>query len=327
MPDSLTPRSFPATRMRRNRTQESIRRFIRENTLSPNDFIYPLFVTAGKNIKQAIPSMPNIYRYSIDLLLHEAKESYKLGIPAIALFPCIDPNLKNETASEALNPDNLICRALRALKEAVPELMVVCDVALDPYTTHGHDGLLNKNGEIDNDLSLPILTKQALLQARAGCDTLAPSDMMDGRVGVIRSALEAESFVNTRIMSYAAKYASAFYGPFRDAVGSTGNLTSHKKTYQIDPANSDEALHEIALDIAEGADLIIVKPAMPYLDIIARASQKFSVPIIAYQVSGEYSMLKNAQNPAIISETLLACKRAGAVGIITYFAKEICAQF
>ncbi len=306
--------------MRRNRVCDSVRRLTQEHHLSANDLIQPFFVIEGDNTQEAITAMPEIYRYSIDLLVAQAKQAYNLGIPAIAIFPKIDIHLKDERGTEALNPDNLVCRAVRAVKQAVPDLMVICDVALDPYTTHGHDGVLNTIGDVDNDATLEILVKQALLQAKAGCDTLAPSDMMDGRIGAIRMALEGAKLTNIRIMSYAAKYASGFYAPFREAVGSGALLTGDKKTYQMNPANHKEALQEIALDIQEGADLIIVKPGMPYLDIIARASDTFTVPIIAYQVSGEYSMLMGANNPDLMLEALLCFKRAGASGIITYYA-------
>ncbi len=319
MPNFLN-QQYPATRMRRNRDIDAVRRLTQESYLSASDFIQPFFVIEGDNKQESITAMPETYRYSIDLLVEQAKQTYHLGIPAIAIFPKIDIALKDAQGSEALNPDNLVCRAVRAVKQTVPELMVICDVALDPYTTHGHDGVLNDSGDVDNDASIEILVKQALMQAKAGCDTLAPSDMMDGRVGAIRMALEAEKLTNIRIMSYAAKYASGFYAPFREAVGSGALLTGDKKSYQMNPANHKEALQEIALDIQEGADLIIVKPGMPYLDIIARASDAFTVPIIAYQVSGEYSMLMGANNPDLMLESLLCFKRAGASGIITYYA-------
>ena len=318
----MVTRQFPHSRMRRNRNSHSIRALTQEHHLRVSDLIYPLFVVEGVNIKQPIASMPNIYRLSIDLLVKEAQEAYQLGIPAIAIFPHIDPALKDAMGSQALNPDNFVCRAVIAVKAALPEIMVVCDVALDPYTDHGHDGVLNKNQQVDNDASIDILTQQALIQAQAGCDTLAPSDMMDGRIGAIRQTLEQHKFIDTRIMSYAAKYASTLYAPFRDAVGSAQLLTGDKKTYQMNPANSDEALHEIALDIQEGADLVIVKPGMPYLDIIRRAHEEFCFPIIAYQVSGEYQMLMSANNDALMLEMLLAFKRAGACGIISYYAKQ-----
>ena len=311
---------YPTTRMRRNRYGDSVRRLTQEHYLSANDFIQPFFVIEGSNKQEEITAMPEIYRYSIDLLVEQAKQAYNLGIPAIAIFPKIDMNLKDDYGTEALNPDNLVCRAVSAVKQAVPDLMVICDVALDPYTTHGHDGVLNATGDVDNDATIEILVKQALLQAKAGCDTLAPSDMMDGRIGAIRASLEAEKLSNIRIMSYAAKYASGFYAPFREAVGSGALLTGDKKSYQMNPANHKEALQEIALDIQEGADLVIVKPGMPYLDIIARAADAFTVPIIAYQVSGEYSMLMGANNPDLMLEALLCFKRAGASGIITYYA-------
>ncbi len=313
---------YPQTRMRRNRSNDAIRRLTQEYQLSSNDFIQPFFVVEGKNITEPITTMPNIMRYSIDLLVEQAKEAEALGIPAIAIFPKIDSALKDEKGSEALNPDNLVCRAVQAIRAEVPALNIICDVALDPYTSHGHDGVLNRNDDVDNDGTIDILIQQALLQAKAGCDTLAPSDMMDGRVGAIRAMLEQEKFINTRIMSYAAKYASSYYAPFRDAVGSALNIKSDKKTYQMNPGNRKEALQEIALDISEGADLVIIKPGMPYLDIIARASDEFTLPIIAYQVSGEYSMIMSMQNADLMMESLLCFKRAGAAGIISYYAMQ-----
>ena len=321
--------SFPRVRMRRNRMSEFSRRIISENNLSVNDLIYPIFITYGSKVKEKISSMPGIYRYSLDLLHKEIEYISSLNIPAIALFPKIENELKTHDGKEALNKNNLICKAIQVSKKVNPDLGVITDVALDPFTDHGHDGIIN-NDQIDNDLTLDILCKQALVQVEAGCDIIAPSDMMDGRVGAIRDTLDDHGLINTQIMSYAAKYASSFYGPFRDAVGSTLNLSKKsKKSYQMDPANSAEALREIRLDINEGADMIIVKPGMPYLDIINRAKQEFNFPIIAYQVSGEYSMLKCAiqngwfEKENIIFETLMCFKRAGCDGIITYFAPYV----
>ncbi len=313
--------------MRRVRRHDWSRRLVAESTSSPADFIWPLFVIEGQNKREAIASMPRVERLSIDLAVAAAKEAATLGIPVIALFPHTDPGLKTEDGREATNADNLICRAVRAIKKAVPEIGVLCDVALDPYTTHGHDGVL-KDGYVANDESVDILVQQALVQAEAGCDIIAPSDMMDGRIGAIRAALEKNGFTNTMIMAYAAKYASAFYGPFRDAVGSAKALTGDKRTYQMDAANSDEALREVALDIAEGADMVMVKPGMPYLDIVRRVKDEFGVPTFAYQVSGEYSMLMAAaergflDHDRVMLESLIAFKRAGASGILTYFARE-----
>ena len=321
--------NFPRIRMRRNRMSNFSRRLISENNISLDDLIYPIFITYGSNVKEEIVSMPGIYRYSLDLLHKEIEYISSLFIPAIAFFPKVQNALKTSGGKEALNKNNLICKAIAISKKVNPKLGVICDVALDPYTDHGHDGIIINN-QIDNDETLSILCKQALVQAEAGCDIIAPSDMMDGRVGFIRDALDKNGFTNVQIMSYAAKYASAFYGPFRDAVGS--NLTllkKSKKSYQMDPANSDEALKEIALDISEGADMVIVKPGMPYLDIIYRVKQEFKMPTYAYQVSGEYSMIKNAiekgwlEEDNIIFESLIAFKRAGCNGIITYFAPYI----
>lgn len=318
---------FPSTRMRRNRRTPWSRKLVAENTLSPADFIWPIFVTEGTKARIPVPSMPEVERLSVDLAAKAAAEAATLGIPVIALFPYTDPSLRSEDGDEALNPDNLVCKAVRAIKQAVPEIGVLCDVALDPYTSHGHDGLL-RNDTIVNDATVEVLCKQALVQAEAGCDIIAPSDMMDGRIGAIREALDARGFAHVQIMAYSAKYASGFYGPFRDAVGSTGALKGDKRTYQMDPANGDEALREAALDIAEGADMIMVKPGMPYLDIVARIKQTFRVPTFAYQVSGEYSMIMAAcQNgwldpDKVILESLMAFKRAGADGILTYFALD-----
>jgi porphobilinogen synthase len=313
--------------MRRLRRHDWSRRLVAESTLSPADFIWPLFVIEGQNKREAIASMPGVERRSIDLAVDAAKEAAILGIPVIALFPHTDSKLKTEDGREATNADNLICRAVRAIKKTVPDIGVLCDVALDPYTSHGHDGVL-VDGYVANDESVAILVEQALVQAKAGCDIIAPSDMMDGRIGAIRDALEKNGFANTMIMAYAAKYASAFYGPFRDAVGSAKALTGDKRTYQMDPANSDEELREVALDIAEGADMVMVKPGMPYLDIVRRVKDELGVPTFAYQVSGEYSMLMAAaergflDHDRVMLESLIAFKRAGASGILTYFARD-----
>ena len=321
--------NFPRIRMRRNRMSNFSRRLISENNVSLDDLIYPIFITYGSNVKEEVVSMPGIYRYSLDLLHKEIEYISSLFIPAIAFFPKVQNALKTSDGKEALNKNNLICNAIKISKKVNPKLGVICDVALDPYTDHGHDGIIINN-QIDNDETLSILCKQALVQAEAGCDIIAPSDMMDGRVGFIRDALDKNGFTNVQIMSYAAKYASAFYGPFRDAVGSNLSLLKKsKKSYQMDPANSDEALKEIALDINEGADMVIVKPGMPYLDIIYRVKQEFKMPTYAYQVSGEYSMIKNAiekgwfDEDRIIFESLIAFKRAGCNGVITYFAPYI----
>ena len=321
--------SFPSTRMRRNRMKDFSRRLISENVLNVNDLIWPLFVTEGSKIKEEVPSMPGIYRNSIDELLKEAEEAIKLGIPAIAIFPQIDATLKDSNGSEAINENNLVCRSIKSIKNEFPELGIITDVALDPFTDHGHDGLLI-NDEINNDETLKILAQQSLIQANAGCDIIAPSDMMDGRVGFIRSALDQANLKNTQILSYAAKYASGFYGPFRDAVSSSSNLGgASKSTYQMDPANSEEALKEVELDIAEGADMIMVKPGMPYLDIVKIVKDTFKIPTFVYQVSGEYSMLMGAINnnwldgDKVIMESLISFKRAGANGILTYFAKQV----
>jgi len=321
---------YPHVRMRRMRRDTFSRRLMRENRLTTDDLIYPVFVLEGVGRREAITSMPGIERLSIDLLLEEATELVALGIPAIALFPVTPAEAKSEDAHEAYNPDGLAQRAVRALKATEPELGVITDVALDPFTTHGQDGLIDADGYVLNDETVEVLVRQALSHADAGADIVAPSDMMDGRIGAIRSALETEGHTLTRILAYSAKYASAFYGPFRDAVGSAANLGGgNKYSYQMDPANSDEALHEIALDLAEGADMIMIKPGMPYLDIVRRAKERFAVPTFVYQVSGEYAMLSAAaQNGwlderATVMESLLACKRAGADGILTYFAKRV----
>jgi len=300
---------------------------VAETQLSVSDLIWPVFVIEGENRREAVNSMPGVERLSIDLTVRAAEEAARFGIPVIALFPCIDPSIKTPDGQEAINERNLICRAVRAVKKAVPEIGVLCDVALDPYTSHGHDGLLIED-YVANDETVEVLARQALVQAEAGCDIIAPSDMMDGRVGAIRNALEAHAFQNTLIMAYAAKYASAFYGPFREAVGSAEALTGDKRTYQMDPANSDEALREVALDLAEGADMVMVKPGMPYLDVVQRVKETFRVPVFAYQVSGEYAMLSAAaergwlDRERTVLESLLAFKRAGASGILTYFAVE-----
>jgi len=312
-------------RMRRNRRSPWVRRLVRETTLTVDDLIWPLFVVAGDGVRVAVPSMPGVDRFSVDLLVGEAERAVRLGIPAIALFPYTEPALRDAGGSEAFNPDNLVCRAVRAIKAAVPELGVVTDVALDPYTSHGHDGLL-EGDEIVNDATVACLVEQALVQAEAGCDVIAPSDMMDGRVGAIRHALDTAGFGHVHIMSYAAKYASAFYGPFRDAVGSATTLTGDKRTYQMDPGNSDEALREVELDLAEGADMIMVKPGLPYLDVLRRVKDTFGVPTFAYQVSGEYAMIRAAalngwlDGERAMIESLQAFKRAGADGVLTYFA-------
>jgi porphobilinogen synthase len=298
-----------------------------ETSLTPANLIWPIFVMDGVNRKQPIASMPGVERLTVDLATEAAEEAARLGIPAIALFPYTNPSLRDEAATEAFNADNLVCKAVRSIKARVPHLGVICDVALDPYTSHGHDGLMHE-GEIANDATLEALVRQSLVQAEAGCDVLAPSDMMDGRIGTIRSALEAKGFTNTLIMSYAAKYASAFYGPFRDAVGSSGTLKGDKRTYQMDPANTDEALREVALDLEEGADMIMVKPGLPYLDIVRRVHETFRVPTFVYQVSGEYAMLCAAfekgwlDRERCMLESLLAFRRAGASGILTYFALD-----
>jgi porphobilinogen synthase len=314
--------------MRRNRKAAWSRALTAENTLQSSDLIWPMFVIDGENARDAVASMPGVERYSVDLAARKAAEAAALGIPLIALFPNTLKALRTADAREALNKNNLVCRAVRAIKAAVPEIGIMCDVALDPYTSHGHDGLM-ENGEIVNDASIEVLVKQALLQAEAGCDVVAPSDMMDGRISAIRQALEANGHSNVQIMAYSAKYASGFYGPFRDAVGSSGTLIGDKRTYQMDPANTDEALREVGLDISEGADMVMIKPGMPYLDVLARVKRTFGVPTFAYQVSGEYSMLMAAiergwlDPKKVIPESLMAFKRAGADGILTYFAMEV----
>jgi porphobilinogen synthase len=313
--------------MRRLRRYDWTRRLVAESTLSPADLIWPIFVIDGQNRREPVASMPGVDRLSPDLAGDAALKAARLGIPVVALFPSIDPALKTPDGAEATNPHNVVCRAVRTIKEKVPEIGVLCDVALDPYTDHGHDGVL-AGGDVTNDETLEILVRQALVQAEAGCDIIAPSDMMDGRVGAIRTALERAGFKNTLIMAYAAKYASAFYGPFRDAVGSAKTLTGDKRTYQMNPANGDEALREVGLDLDEGADMVMVKPGMPYLDLVHRVRAGFGVPTFAYQVSGEYSMLMAAiergwlERDRVILESLMGFKRAGANGILTYFAVE-----
>jgi len=315
-------------RPRRNRRAEWARRMVRENVLTTDDLIWPLFVTDGTRLRTPVPSMPGVERLSIDEAVRAVERAAKLTIPCVALFPYTDPALRDDDGSEALNPDNLVCRAIRAIKKEVPEIGVLCDVALDPYTSHGHDGLLSE-GVILNDETVAVLVRQALVQADAGCDVIAPSDMMDGRVGAIRSGLDEAGFGDVQIMAYAAKYASVFYGPFRDAVGSKATLTGDKRTYQMDPANSDEALREVELDIAEGADMVMVKPGLPYLDILHRVKATFGMPTFAYQVSGEYAMIAAAaangwlDGDKAVMESLLAFKRAGADGVLTYFAQQV----
>ncbi|MET2526369.1 porphobilinogen synthase [Ralstonia pseudosolanacearum] len=321
--------SFPDHRPRRMRRDDFSRRMMRESRLTADDLIYPVFILEGTNVRQAVPSMPGVERVSVDVLLGVAEQCVQLGIPVLALFPVIEPSLKTPDGIEASNADGLIPRAVKALKARFPELGILTDVALDPYTSHGQDGVLDDAGYVLNEETVEILTRQALVQAEAGVDIVAPSDMMDGRIGAIRLALENDDHIYTRIMAYAAKYASAFYGPFRDAVGSAANLgKGNKMTYQMDPANSDEALREVALDIAEGADMVMVKPGMPYLDIVRRVKDAFRFPTYVYQVSGEYAMLKAAaqngwlDHDKVVLESLLAFKRAGANGILTYFALD-----
>ena len=321
--------SYPQRRMRRMRRDDFSRRLMRESRLTVDNLIYPVFIIDGKNRTQKIDSMPGVERYTIDKLLARAETCVKLGIPAMALFPAVEPHLKTADGREATNPKGIVPRAVAALKKHLPELGVITDAALDPYTTHGHDGVLDSKGYVLNDKTVAVLQKQALVCAAAGVDIVAPSDMMDGRIGAIRGALDGKGFIHTRILSYAAKYASGFYGPFRDAVGSSKTLGGgNKYTYQMDPANSDEALREVALDLEEGADMVMVKPGMPYLDIVRRVKDTFAVPTFAYQVSGEYAMLQAAaQNgwldgDAVMMESLLAFKRAGADGVLTYFALD-----
>lgn len=325
MPTFPNP-SYPAIRMRRLRASAWSRALHAEHRLAPSDFIWPLFVTAGKNVEEPIASLPGVSRWSVDLAVQRAKDAVAEGIPCLALFPNTEADKRSNDGIEALNPDNLMCQAIRAIKDAVPEIGLLTDVALDPYTAHGQDGLLDETGYVVNDATVDLLIGQSLNQAAAGADIIAPSDMMDGRVGAIREALEAEGHANVQIMAYAAKYASAFYGPFRDAVGSRGLLKGDKKNYQMDPANGAEALREVALDIAEGADSVMVKPGLPYLDIVARVKDAFDVPVFAYQVSGEYAMIEAAaaagagDRDALVLETLMAFKRAGCSGVLTYHA-------
>jgi porphobilinogen synthase len=317
-----------AIRPRRNRRSEWVRRLVREHVLTTDDLIWPLFVVEGTNVRTPVASMPDVERLSIDQAVRAAERAAKLTIPCIALFPYTEPDKRDDIGSEALNAENLVCQAVRAIKKEVPEIGILCDVALDPYTSHGHDGLV-RDGVILNDETVAVLARQALVQADAGCDIIAPSDMMDGRVGAIRAALDAAGFGEVQIMAYAAKYASAFYGPFRDAVGSSATLVGDKRTYQMDPSNSDEALREVELDIAEGADMVMVKPGMPYLDILHRVKETFGMPTYAYQVSGEYAMIMAAagngwlDGDKAMTESLIAFKRAGADGVLTYFAIRI----
>jgi len=325
---------FPGRRMRRMRKHDFSRRLMAENQLSVNDLIYPMFILMGKDRRETVESMPGIERLSIDLMLEEAQYLAQLGVPAIALFPVVNQDAKSLCATEAYNPEGLVQRAVRSLKEHVPEIGVITDVALDPFTTHGQDGIIDEDGYVLNDETTKVLVKQALSHAEAGADVIAPSDMMDGRIGAIREALEQAGHINTQIMAYSAKYASCYYGPFRDAVGSSSNLKGgNKKNYQMDPANSDEAIHEVALDVSEGADMVMVKPGMPYLDVVRRVKSELKVPTFAYQVSGEYAMHKAAfQNGWLkekdtVIESLLCFKRAGADGILTYFAKDVAEWF
>jgi porphobilinogen synthase len=323
--------SFPGARLRRNRRDDWSRRLVREHRLSADDLIWPVFVQEGDNQRTPVAAMPGVERLSIDLLCEAVQRARELGVPAVAVFPVIDPARKSEDGREATNPENLVCRAVRAIKAQVPGIGVICDVALDPFTTHGQDGLV-RDGYVVNDETVAVLRQQAVVQAEAGCDVVAPSDMMDGRIGAVRAALEERGLIHTRILSYAAKYASAYYGPFREAVGSAKNLgTADKRTYQMDPANGDEALREVALDLEEGADMVMVKPGMPYLDIVRRVKDTFHVPTYVYQVSGEYSMLKTTAEAgrldyrAVMLEALTSFKRAGADGVLTYAALEAAA--
>jgi porphobilinogen synthase len=329
--EAPVPRAQPldlSVRMRRNRKSEWARRMVRENVLTTNDLIWPLFVVDGNKTRIPVASMPGVERLSVDEIVRDAVRAAELEIPCIALFPYTEPGLRDDTGSEACNPDNLVCQALRAIKKEVPDIGILCDVALDPYTSHGHDGLM-RGDEIINDETVEVLVRQALCQAEAGCDVIAPSDMMDGRVGAIRAGLDAAGYTHVQIMAYAAKYASAFYGPFRDAVGSSKTLSGDKRTYQMDPGNSNEALREVELDIAEGADMVMVKPGLPYLDIVARVKDAFGMPTFVYQVSGEYAMIMAAAQNGWIDgeramlESLIAFKRAGADGVLTYFAPMV----
>ena len=324
----MTQASFPAIRMRRGRSSPWMRAMLAEHRLHPSDLILPLFVCVGQGCEEPIPALPGVSRWTVDRIGGQARAAAALGIPCVALFPNTPADLRTDDGREALNRDNLICRAVRAVKDACPEVGVLTDVALDPYTAHGHDGLVDERGCVRNDETTAVLVEQALLQAEAGADIVAPSDMMDGRVGPIRAALEREGRFDTAIMAYAAKYASAFYGPFRDAVGSRGLLKGDKRGYQMDPANGTEALREVALDVAEGADMVMVKPGLPYLDIVAAVRREFRLPVFAYQVSGEYAMIEHAaaagagERDALILETLVAFKRAGATGVLTYHALD-----
>ena len=326
----ITPATYPASRMRRMRRDPFSRALMRENVVTASDLIYPVFILEGENQRQQVASMPGVERVSVDLLLTVAEECVALGIPMLALFPVVDASLKTYDGVEATNPEGLVPRAVRELKRRFPELGIMTDVALDPYTTHGQDGLPDENGYIVNEKTIEMLIRQSLAQAEAGVDVVAPSDMMDGRIGAIRGALEQNGHIHTRIMAYSAKYASSFYGPFRDAVGSSANLgKADKNTYQMDPGNSDEALREVALDLAEGADMVMVKPGMPYLDVVRRVKDEFKVPTFAYQVSGEYAMLKAAaqngwlDHDKVMMESMMAFKRAGADGVLTYFALDV----
>ena len=318
--------AFPAARLRRTRSSAWSRALVAENVLTPADLIWPLFIAEGQGAEEPISSLPGVSRWSVDRIAERAREARELGIPCLALFPNTPRDLRTDDAREALNPENLICRAIREIKDKVPDIGILTDVALDPYTSHGHDGIVDETGYVLNDATSEILVRQALVQAEVGADIVAPSDMMDGRVGAIRQALEQEGRVNVQIMAYAAKYASAFYGPFRDAVGSRGLLKGDKKSYQMDPANAEEALREVALDLAEGADTVMVKPGLPYLDIVRRVKERFEVPVFAYQVSGEYAMIEAAaaagagEREALVLETLMSFKRAGCSGILTYHA-------
>ena len=322
--------SFPTTRLRRLRNRDYVRRLVRENTLLPSDLVAPMFLKEGKNVKEVISSMPGVHRLSIDLAIKEIKTLSSKGVPAVALFPSVPDRLKSPGGEESYNSAGLIQNAVKKIKEAVPEIGIISDVALDPYTTHGHDGLLNESGDILNDETIDILVRQSLSQAEAGIDIIAPSDMMDGRVAAIRAALDARGFQEVKILAYSAKYSSAFYGPFREAIGSAKNIGGQgKKTYQMDPGNSLEAIREVALDVAEGADMVMVKPGMPYLDIITRIKEEFGMPTFAYQVSGEYSMIKAAaengwlDEKSAVLESLLCFKRAGAAGVLSYFTKNV----
>ncbi|MDR3469315.1 MAG: porphobilinogen synthase [Xanthobacteraceae bacterium] len=326
--EAAAPRLDLAIRPRRNRKAEWARRLVRENVVTTDDLIWPVFIIDGNNTRSPIASMPGVERLTVDQIVRDAERAVKLDIPCLALFPYTEPGLRDEVGSEALNADNLVCRAVRAVKAEFPDIGILCDVALDPFTSHGHDGLI-REGVILNDETVEVLVRQALVQAEAGCDIIAPSDMMDGRVGAIRAALDSAGFLDVQIMAYAAKYASAFYGPFRDAIGSAKTLSGDKRTYQMDPANSHEALREVELDIAEGADMVMVKPGLPYLDIVRRVKDTFAMPTFAYQVSGEYAMIAGAAANGWIDgdramlESLIAFKRAGADGILTYFAPKI----